>query len=88
MSERMPAGRLTTMPTTVDAAAINPTVEIGTPMERMNNGNAGFLDIVELKMASPPVIHKSRNGDNLVFIDVTLRDCIKYYNKIKLRRCD
>ena len=56
------------IPTTVEAAAINPTVEMGTPMERINKGNAGFLAIVELKMASPPIMHKSRKGDSLVFI--------------------
>src|SRR4030042_298311 len=68
ISDRMPAGRLTMIPTTVDAAAIKPTVEMGTPIERINNGSAGFLAIVELKMASPPIMHKSRKGDSLIFI--------------------
>ena len=68
ISDRMPAGRLTMIPTIVDAAAIKPTVEIGTPMERINNGSAGFLAIVELKMASPPVMHRSMKGENLIFI--------------------
>ena len=55
------------IPTTVEAAAIKPTVDMGTPKERMNNGNAEFLAIVELKMANPPIIHKSRNGEILIF---------------------
>jgi hypothetical protein len=68
MSDRMPAGRLTMIPTTVEAAAIKPTVETGTPMERINNGSAGFLAIVELKMASPPMMHKSMKGESFIFI--------------------
>ena len=68
MSDSMPAGRLTMIPTTVDAAAIKPTVETGTPIERMNKGKAGFLAIVELKIASPSMIQRSRKGDGLIFI--------------------
>jgi hypothetical protein len=68
MSERAPAGRLTTIPTTVDAAAIKPTVETGTPSERMNNGSTGFLAMVELKMANPPIAHKIRNGETFILI--------------------
>jgi len=67
MSERMPAGRLTTIPTTVEAAAMNPTVETGTPMEWINNGSAGVLAIVELKMASPPIRHRSMKGESFIF---------------------
>jgi len=67
MSDRMPAGRLTTIPTTVEAAAIKPTVDTGTPSERMNRGRAGFFAMVELKIARPPVIHKRTNGDILRF---------------------
>jgi hypothetical protein len=68
MSDKMPAGRLTTIPTTVEAAAIKPTVETGTPMERINNGRVGFFAIVELKMASPPVMHRSIKGESFIFI--------------------
>jgi hypothetical protein len=68
ISESTPAGRLTKIPTTVDAAAIKPTVETGTPIERINNGKAGFLAIVELKMASPPIMQRSRKGDGFIFI--------------------
>jgi hypothetical protein len=56
------------MPTIVDAAAIKPTVDRGTPIERINNGNAGFFAIVELKMANPPMIQRRMKGDNLGFI--------------------
>jgi hypothetical protein len=68
MSDRIPAGRLTTIPTTVEAAAIKPTVETGTPIERMNKGSAGFFAIVELRIASPPIRHKSTKGDGFIFI--------------------
>jgi hypothetical protein len=61
----MPAGMLTTMPTTVEAAAIKPTVDSGTSRDRINRGSAGFLDIVELKMASPPMIQSIKNGEIL-----------------------
>jgi hypothetical protein len=37
-------------------------------MERMSKGSAGFLAIVELKIASPPIMHKSRKGDSLALI--------------------
>jgi hypothetical protein len=79
MSDSMPAGRLTTMPTIVDAAAMYPTVESGTCRERINSGSAGLLAIVELKMANPPMIHRRRNGDGLIFIGVTSYHCSKYY---------
>ncbi|MBI4267454.1 MAG: hypothetical protein HY662_01565, partial [Chloroflexi bacterium] len=54
----------------------------GTPKERMNNGSAGFFDIVELKIARPPVMHRSRNGENLFFIELRLR--IDRYSSISL----
>jgi hypothetical protein len=68
ISDRIPAGMLTMIPTTVEAAAMNPTVDTGTPIERMNNGSAGFLDIVELKIASPPMIHSRIKGETLILI--------------------
>ena len=68
ISERIPAGRLTTIPTTVDAAAINPTVDMGTSRDRMNSGNTGFFAIVELQMARPPMIQSRMNGDILSLI--------------------
>jgi len=73
ISERTPAGRLTMIPTTVDAAAINPTVDTGTPSERMNKGSTGFLAIVELNIASPPVMHKSKKGEALIFVLVSFQ---------------
>jgi hypothetical protein len=56
------------MPTTVEAAAIKPSVDTGTPMERINRGSAGFLAMVELKMARPPMMHKRIKGDTLILI--------------------
>jgi hypothetical protein len=71
ISERMPAGMLTRIPTTVEAAAMNPTVETGTPIERMNKGRAGFLAMVELKIARPPMIHSIKKGEIRLFILVS-----------------
>jgi len=82
----MPAGKLTTMPTIVDAAAMYPTVESGTFREMMNSGRAGLLAIVELKMASPPMMHKSRKGDSLIFIERLLIIVASDIIGIKLRR--
>jgi len=52
-------------------------VESGTFRERMNSGSAGLLAIVELKMASPPTMHRRRNGDGLIFIEASLHHCSK-----------
>jgi len=68
ISESIPAGKLTTMPTTVEAAAINPTVPRGTSRARIKRGSTGLLDIVELKIASPPIIQRIIKGDILIFI--------------------
>ena len=67
ISESMPAGRLTMMPTSVEAAAIKPTVPMDTSRERIKRGSTGLLDIVELKMASPPIIQRRINGEILSF---------------------
>jgi hypothetical protein len=55
------------MPTTVEAAAIKPTVPIGTLRERMKRGSTGLLAIVELNIASPPIIQRRMNGETLDF---------------------
>lgn len=51
---------------------MKPTVLTETPRDRMNSGSTGFLAMVELKMASPPVRQRSRNGEILIFIRVSL----------------
>ena len=69
-SERVAAGKLTIIPTIVDAAATKPSVLSGIPRDPANNGKTGLLAIVELKIASPPIMHRSKNGVilNLNFI--------------------
>lgn len=74
LSESAPAGILTIIPTTVDAAAIKPTVDIGTPRERINNGNTGFFAIVELKMANPPSMHSTKKEEIFAFISLRETD--------------
>jgi hypothetical protein len=37
------------------------------PKDPANKGKTGLLAIVELKIASPPMMHKSKNGVNLIF---------------------
>jgi hypothetical protein len=55
------------MPTTVEAAATKPRVLSGMPKDPANNGRTGLLAMVELKIAKPPMMHKSKNGVNLIF---------------------
>ena len=61
-SESVAAGKLTRIPTMVEAAATNPSVLSGMPSDPANKGKTGLLDIVELKMANPPIIQSSKNG--------------------------
>jgi hypothetical protein len=39
----------------------------GIPSDPANRGKTGLLDIVELKMARPPMIQSSRNGVILIW---------------------
>jgi len=48
------------MPGIVEAAATIPNKYSGVPMLSANNGRAGFLDIVELKIANNPIKHNRR----------------------------
>jgi hypothetical protein len=63
-SESVAAGKLTRIPTMVEAAATNPKVLSGMPKDPANKGKTGLLDIVELNIASPPIRHSSKNGVN------------------------
>ncbi len=67
-SESNPAGMLATMPVKADMAATSPTPAGSAPRWEAKRGRTGLLEIVELKMASPPVKHRSKNGDKLSFI--------------------
>ena len=59
-SESEPAGRLIKTPGSVEAAAMNPMKASGVPRLCAKGFRTGFLDIVELKMATAPTIHMSR----------------------------
>jgi hypothetical protein len=61
MSERLEAGRLISIPGKVDAAATMPSRSPGVPRLVAKGFRTGFLDIVELKMANDPIVHKSKN---------------------------
>jgi hypothetical protein len=41
---------------------------MGTSRERIKSGRTGFLAIVELKIANPPMIHSSKKGEGLIFM--------------------
>jgi len=42
---------------------MKPTVLTETPRERVKRGRAGFLAIVELQIASPPIRQRRINGE-------------------------
>jgi len=69
-SERLPAGRLMSIPGMVEAAAMMPMYCSAAPKETANNGSTGLLDMVEEKMAPPPMMLKIQN--TWVFIRINL----------------
>lgn len=52
------------MPGIVDADATNPSRYSGVPKLSANDGRTGLFDIVELRMAKKPMMH--RTGKNLL----------------------
>ena len=60
MSEREAAGRLTSIPGIVEAEATKPISSEGVPRLVAKGFRTGFFDIVELRMASAPMIHNAR----------------------------
>lgn len=57
MSEREAAGKLTSIPGIVEAEATRPISPEGVPRLVAKGFRTGFLDMVELRMASAPMIH-------------------------------
>jgi len=62
MSERIPKGKLATMPGMVEAAAIKPISGSDAPKLIANRVNVGLFDIVELKIANKPMVERKKNG--------------------------
>jgi len=61
ISERVPAGRLISIPGIVDADATKPINGSGVSRLFAKGFNTGFLDIVELKIAKLPIKQKIQN---------------------------
>ncbi len=61
MSESEPAGKLTSMPGIVEAAATNPIKESGVPKACAKGFSTGFFDIVELSIAKKPTTQSAQN---------------------------
>ena len=59
MSESEPAGKLIKTPGRVEAAATNPMKASGVPRASANGFKTGFLDIVELRIANAPIMHRT-----------------------------
>jgi len=57
-SDKEPAGRLNKTPGRVEAAATNPIKVSGVSKLSAKGLSTGFLDIVELRIAKAPMIHK------------------------------
>ena len=66
MSESDAAGRLTSMPGIVEAAAIMPVKSAGVPKLIAKGLSTGFFDIVLLKMAKAPIMHKTQKNRLLI----------------------
>jgi hypothetical protein len=64
ISDKTPAGRLTRMPTIVDAAAIRPMMDSFPPRSLAKRGSTGLLEIVEEKMAKKPMAQTALKGEN------------------------
>ena len=61
MSEREAAGRLTRIPGIVDAEATKPPLQsVGAPRLDAKGFRTGFFDIVELRIAKKPIMHRVR----------------------------
>jgi hypothetical protein len=61
MSEREPAGKLTSIPGIVEAAATNPSRESGVPRACAKGFSTGFFDMVELRIAKKPMMQIAQN---------------------------
>jgi hypothetical protein len=90
ISERVAAGKLIIMPTTVEAAATKPSSWSVMPSELANRGSAGLLDIVELKIARPPIMQSNKKGE-ILFIGCDFKGDLFYesdpgFKKISLFR--
>ena len=60
ISESDAAGKLTSMPGIVEAAAIMPVKSVEVPRLMAKGFNTGFLDMVLLKIANAPMTHRIR----------------------------
>ena len=84
MSESEPAGKLIKTPGRVEAAATNPIKASGVPRLSAKGFKTGFLDIVELKIANAPTMHKIRKmfSSDFKFIPFKFlnKDYIYVYN--------
>lgn len=59
-SESEAAGKLTSIPGIVDAAAITPVKSAGVPKLNAKGFSTGSFDIVELKIAKAPITHRTK----------------------------
>jgi hypothetical protein len=70
VSEREAAGRLTSIPGSVDAEATNPVQNPSGVSRLAAKGiKTGFLDIVELRIASIPITQSIRNTVRLASLE-------------------
>ena len=61
-SERDAAGKLTSIPGIVEAAATKPTKSSGAPRLVAKGFKTGFLDIVELRITNSPVMQSIKKS--------------------------
>jgi hypothetical protein len=58
MSESEAAGKLTKIPGIVDAEEMKPLHSVGVPRAVEKGFRTGLLDIVELRIANPPIMQR------------------------------
>jgi len=71
-SDSEAAGKLTSMPGMVEAAAITPVKSAGVPKLIANGLSTGSLDMVELKMAKAPMMHKTKKYPSVTFLSLAI----------------
>jgi hypothetical protein len=67
-SDNEAAGKLINMPGMVEAAAITPVKSAGVPKLIAKGLSTGSLDMVELKMAKAPMMHKIKKYLSVTFL--------------------
>jgi hypothetical protein len=85
MSESDAAGKLTKIPGIVEAAATKPVQSVGVPRLSEKGLRTGLFDIVELRIAKNPMMHRVRKTLSPMFlVRMLIRSALKLREGLKL----